>query len=81
MEELGRTKATAQAKALEPVLPEEPKVLPATKTYRVKPGDSLGKISRKVYGTANGWQKIYQANKGKIKNPNTISVGVDLVLP
>jgi nucleoid-associated protein YgaU len=80
MAELGRTKATAQAKELEPVLPEEPRIVP-TRTYRVKPGDTLRRISKKVYGTESNWQKIYQANKNKIKNPNILLVGIDLVVP
>ncbi len=45
---------------------------PIGKTYVVKPGDSLYKIAEKFYGAGYLWNKIYEANKDKIKNPNLI---------
>jgi len=52
-------------------------------TYRVKKGDYLIKIAGKkeVYGDASQWQKIYRANRKKIKNPNLIYPGQNLVIP
>ncbi len=50
--------------------PEPPVV--DKKRYMVKPGDSLWKISQKVYGNGKYWPKIYEANKDKIKDPNII---------
>lgn len=81
--ELGRVKATIQAKELEPVLPEEPKgkEIVSGKSYTVKKGDTLSIISRKFYGDSKQWKKIYEANRNKIKNPNILIPGTDLIIP
>lgn len=52
---------------------------PKTRTYIVKRGDTLSKISIKYYGTADKWRKIADANK--LKNPNKISIGQKLKIP
>lgn len=41
-------------------------------------GDSLSKISERVFGTMNAWTKIYEANKEQISNPDLIFVGQKL---
>ena len=51
------------------------------RTYTVKAGDSLSRIAKQFYGNANDWQKIYQANKNKIKDPNIIHAGQILIIP
>ena len=50
-------------------------------TYTVKSGDSLSKIAKHVYGNADKWHAIYEANKDKIKNPDLIYPGEVLTLP
>lgn len=53
-----------------------------TKTYTVKRGDCLSAIARQVYGDANQWRKIYEANKSVIgKNPNLIFPGQTYTIP
>lgn len=54
---------------------------PKQKTYTVKKGDCLWNIAKKFYGNGAQYTKIYNANKGKIKNPNLIYVGQVLVIP
>ncbi len=49
--------------------------------YTIQPGDSLSKIAKKFYGNAGDWQKIYNANKDKIKNPDMIYPGQKIVIP
>jgi nucleoid-associated protein YgaU len=49
--------------------------------YTIQPGDSLSKIARKYYGNPADWQKIYQANKDKIKDPNMIYPGQKIIIP
>jgi nucleoid-associated protein YgaU len=51
------------------------------KVYVTKAGDSLSKIAKAVYGDADRWQEIFEANKGKIQDPNKISVGLELRIP
>jgi nucleoid-associated protein YgaU len=49
--------------------------------YTIQSGDSLSKIARQFYGDPNDWQKIYQANKDKIKDPNLIHPGQKIIIP
>lgn len=53
----------------------------AGRIYVVKAGDSLSKIAKEVYGDAKRWKEIYEANKDKIKNPDVIHPGQELVIP
>lgn len=51
-------------------------------TYTVKPGDSLWKIAKQLYGTGADWKKIYEANKDVIGgNPNLIYPGQTFTIP
>lgn len=54
---------------------------PQTKTYTVKKGDTLWGIAKKYYGNGAKYPTIYNANKGKIKNPNIIYVGQVFTIP
>ncbi|MFH1478447.1 MAG: LysM peptidoglycan-binding domain-containing protein [Candidatus Omnitrophota bacterium] len=51
------------------------------KTYVVQKGDTLQKISQKMYGTVKLWKKIYEKNKDTIKSPDTIKPGQKLIIP
>lgn len=52
-----------------------------TKTYTVKSGDCLWNIAKRFYGNGAQYTKIYNANRGKIKNPNLIYPGQVLTIP
>lgn len=47
-------------------------------TYTVQSGDSLSKIGER-YGVS--WQKIYDANRDKLDNPDKIFPGQELAIP
>jgi LysM repeat protein len=49
--------------------------------YTVKSGDTLSKIAKYVYGDANKYPQIFEANKDQLKNPDLIKVGQKLKLP
>ncbi|MBF0297532.1 MAG: LysM peptidoglycan-binding domain-containing protein [Oligoflexia bacterium] len=51
---------------------------PNGEPYLVRPGDTLGKISKKVYDTIKRWKEIWNNNKLMIKNPNIIFAGFTL---
>jgi resuscitation-promoting factor RpfC len=48
--------------------------------YTVKSGDTLASIAKHEYGSADRWPALWWVNRGKIRNPNMISVGQRLKL-
>lgn len=50
-------------------------------TYKVKKGDCLWNIAKKIYGNGAMYTKIYEANKDKIINPNLIYPDQILTIP
>jgi nucleoid-associated protein YgaU len=61
-----------------PVAPPE---TPQDQWYTVTPGDSLSKIAKRFYGDGNRWQKIFEANRDQIKDPDLIKPGQKLKIP
>jgi nucleoid-associated protein YgaU len=54
---------------------------PASTFYEVKAGDTLSKIAKAVYGDANAYPKIFEANKPMLSDPNKIYPGQQLRIP
>lgn len=54
---------------------------PKIHTYRVRPGDTLSIIAKRLYGKAEAWTVIYWANQKSIPNPDTIYVGSTFSVP
>ncbi|MDQ2712617.1 MAG: LysM peptidoglycan-binding domain-containing protein [Acidobacteriota bacterium] len=52
-----------------------------SKTYTVQAGDSLSKIAKQFYGNANDYNRIFEANRDKLDDPNKIQAGQELVIP
>lgn len=53
----------------------------APKTYTVKPGDTLSRIAKEMYGDAKVYMRIFEANKDKLTDPDKIKVGQVLTIP
>jgi len=53
----------------------------ASQTYTVNKGDTLSKIAKEFYGSANRWHEIYDANRDQISNPDLIKPGQVLKIP
>jgi len=53
----------------------------ATQEYTVKAGDTLSKLAERFYNSMSKWQKIYEANRDTLKNPNYIYIGQKLMIP
>lgn len=49
--------------------------------YEVKKGDTLSRIAKRELGSYDRWREIYDANKDRIKDPNVLTVGQQLVVP
>jgi NitT/TauT family transport system substrate-binding protein len=54
---------------------------PAAQEYTVKAGDTLSKLAERFYNSMSRWEKIYEANKDSLKNPNYIYIGQKLMIP
>lgn len=54
---------------------------PESRFYTVKSGDTLSKIAKEMYGNANDYMKIFDANKPMLSDPNKIYVGQVLRIP
>jgi uncharacterized protein YidB (DUF937 family) len=50
-------------------------------SYVVVAGDSLSKIAKRLYGDANQWKRIFEANRDRIKDPDLIQPGWKLRIP
>ncbi len=58
-----------------------PKTGPAPTQYVVKGGDTLSKLAERFYSSVSKWEKIYEANRDTLKNPNYIFIGQKLIIP
>jgi LysM repeat protein len=54
---------------------------PAAGTYTVKAGDTLSSIARERLGNANAYNKIFDANRDQLTDPNKIKPGQVLKIP
>jgi nucleoid-associated protein YgaU len=62
-------------------VPTSPETEARARTYTVRGGDSLWKISEEMYGDGNQWNRIYEANRDQIKDPDVIQPGWVLNIP
>jgi len=87
-----KSKAVAAEDKAKPVVvakqvPATPEPAPAVKAkkaaqeYTVKAGDTLGKIAEQFLGSGTKWEKVYDANRESLKNPNYIFIGQKLSIP
>jgi LysM repeat protein len=53
----------------------------SSRTYTVQAGDTLSKIAKQFYGNASEYNRIFEANRDKLKNPDQIQVGQQLIIP
>ena len=53
----------------------------ASQQYTVKAGDTLSKLAGQFYNAPEKWDRIYDANRDQLKNPNYIYIGMKLMIP
>jgi len=80
-----KTKPVGSEEKAKPVakkVPASSEISPASgQQYTVKAGDSLSRLALQFYNSMNKWEKIYEANKDQLKNPNYIYIGQKLIVP
>ena len=78
----------AAARAAEPVIPNAEVTTPdahvttpgeataefGAQTYIVQPGDTLSRISEQFYGNPKNYMRIFDANRGALRDQNTVNV-------
>jgi nucleoid-associated protein YgaU len=62
--------------AAQPVTAPKPE-----RTYQVRTGDTLSRISGMFYGDVNKWRIIYEANRAAMKSETDIKVGQTIIIP
>jgi len=60
---------------------EQDEKIKTEKFHIVLKSETLSDISYQRYGSAAKWQKIYNANRDVIKNPNAVRPGTKLIIP
>jgi len=80
-EEKAKPAAKPVSGAAEKTQASAPKPASAAQAYTVKSGDTLARLSEQFYNSPNKWEKIYEANRDVLKNPNYIYVGMKLMIP
>jgi nucleoid-associated protein YgaU len=50
-------------------------------SYTIEKGDTLSKIAKAHYGSANAWKQIFEANRDVIDDPDRIFPGQVIKLP
>jgi NitT/TauT family transport system substrate-binding protein len=64
------------------VVADKPPRLPVEPVdYNVKAGDTLSDLAEWFYGSALKWQRIYEANRKVIVNPDYIYIGQKITIP
>jgi NitT/TauT family transport system substrate-binding protein len=89
-----KTKPVASEERMQPIAKQVPVVtakavtstsVKATKAtaqeYTVKPGDTLTRLAQQFYDSPYKWERIYEANRDQVKNPNYIFIGMKLTIP
>ena len=64
--------------AVQKEVKEEPEI---PSSYIVRENDNLWNIAKAVYGKGGKWTVIFEANKEKIKDPNKLKPGLELLIP
>ncbi|MEZ0210335.1 MAG: peptidoglycan-binding protein LysM [Methylophilus sp.] len=54
---------------------------PEARFYTVVKGDTLSRIAKEMYGNANAYMKIFEANRPMLSNPDKIYPGQALRIP
>lgn len=62
-------------------LPSNAYEVPEPFVYEVAPGDNLHWLAAKFYGNARQWDRIHNANRERLPEPNKLGIGQKLLIP
>lgn len=78
----GRIEETPATPAGEPQAPATPSAAAdEPQTHTVQPGETLGAISKRYYGTTGRWKAILEANADMLDKPEHLRAGMTLKIP
>lgn len=60
---------------------DEGRIIQTQRFHIVREDETLSAISQQYYGSPNKWQKIFQANRSRLKDPDRITPGTRLIIP
>jgi nucleoid-associated protein YgaU len=60
---------------------EQAEKIQTQKFHIVRKTETLSDVARQYYGSPAKWQKIYQANRNVVTNPNALRPGTKLIIP
>lgn len=63
------------------VVPMQPEATRPQRFHIIRQGETLSAISQQYYGSAGQWRKIFEANRGTLKDANTLRPGTKLIIP
>jgi len=66
---------------LKPPAHQQAKTTKSPRIHTVSNGETLSSIARRYYGSEYQWQKIYNANRSRLKSPDKIRLGTRLIIP
>ena len=56
-------------------------VVDGSRTYTIQSGDTMSEIADRMYGNAERWRDIAEANRTAVPDPQRLKVGVTIVIP
>ena len=61
--------------------PAQTPLVDESSNYAVAAGDTLATIAKRFYGDANAWQRIFDANRDQLTDPDRVRHGQMLKIP
>ncbi len=64
-----------------PAASAEPERIVPQRFHIVRKDETLSEISYAYYGSAGKWRKIFEANRGTVRNADVVKAGTKLIIP